>query len=143
MGFKYMITILPQFTNPSTYMSLVNTIASLVALWGMSITFSFAAPILEPSTHVKPKFLCMQLLSVFHNLQSLLFNVLIVSGVFDCQHMLDSTAVGLRKYTVYLECLNSDIIRVYSVLCTSGVSPIYVNLILIYSVIEPISWELL
>ena len=130
MGYKYMITILPQFTNPSTYMSLVNTIASLVALWGMSITFSFAAPILEPSTHVKPKFLCMQLLSVFHNLQSLLFNVLIVSGVFDCQHMLDSTAVGLRKYTVYLKSLNySDIVRVYSdVLCTSGVSHIYVNL---------------
>ena len=85
-----------QFKNPSTYMNWVNIIASLVAQWGMSIAFQFSAPMLQ-RTHIKQKFICMQLLSTFYNVQHLLFHILIVSGVFDCQDMLDATAVGLRE----------------------------------------------
>ncbi|KAK2159399.1 hypothetical protein LSH36_154g12008 [Paralvinella palmiformis] len=89
------------FTNPATYMNLLNTIASLVAMWGLSVTFRFSAPLLQ-HTHVKPKFICMQFINVFHNIQRFIISIMIISGVFPCDDMLDSAAVGLRYHNIAL-----------------------------------------
>ena len=98
-----------QFTNPATYMNLLNTIASLVAMWGLSVTFRFSAPLLQ-HTHVKPKFICMQFINVFHNIQRFIISIMIISGVFPCDDMLDSAAVGLREcyeYSVIIIIINA------------------------------------
>lgn len=54
-------------------------------MWGLTMTYHLTSPLLR-HTDIKAKFVCLQLVNVCQNLQSFLFNVLVMAGVIRCDN---------------------------------------------------------
>ncbi|XP_048255509.1 organic solute transporter subunit alpha-like [Haliotis rufescens] len=77
----------------SLYITVLNVVSALTAMYGMVLVFRASRKHLK-EFNIVPKFICMQLVLVFSNLQGIVFNILASSNLPPCSQILPSTARG-------------------------------------------------
>ncbi|XP_048255511.1 organic solute transporter subunit alpha-like [Haliotis rufescens] len=77
----------------SLYISVLNGVSTLTAMYGLILVFRASRKHLKVF-NIVPKFICMQLVLVFSNLQGLVFNILASSNLPPCTPILPSTERG-------------------------------------------------
>ena len=85
--------------NPVEYIKLLGGVTTLVAMYGLVVTFRLARDHLK-GTHILLKFLCLKLCIVVIDLQGSIINMVANNGAIPCDPPRGPIQVGLSKYQI-------------------------------------------
>ncbi|XP_021378118.1 organic solute transporter subunit alpha-like isoform X2 [Mizuhopecten yessoensis] len=92
---KFELNQQTDFTNPAAYFNLVNTVSTLLAIYGLMVTFRATREKLK-TYRMTPRFISLQGALLFINLQSFITGFLGRAGIPECSNTIGSTVRASR-----------------------------------------------